>query len=278
MELQMKITAAMIKDLRQKTHAGMNECHKALQQTEGNIEKSIVLLREKGIIKAAQKQGRVTSEGITNIVFAGNDAFLYEINSETDFVSKNEHFQQLVKVIGEIILQNKLSNTKDLLAFNYQNKTVQELLLAKTFVLGENITLKRILKVTKKSQESFGIYKHQGGRISVLVVFKNDCPSISEEIAMHIAASKPQFLTLDQVDPIFLAEEKKILHKQTSKELFDKPAQMIEKIVENRLGKMLKEICLLEQPFIKNSDQKVKDYLKNNNTDLVSYVRWEMGN
>ncbi len=277
MEQPMKITAEMIKDLRQKTHAGMNECHKALQQNEGNIEKAIVFLREKGIIKAAQKQGRATSEGITNIVFAGNNAFLYEINSETDFVSKNENFQQLVKVLGEIILQNQLSNSKDLLAFNYQNKTVQELLLEKTSVLGENITLKRVLKVTKKPHESFGTYKHQGGRISVLVVLKNNCPSVSEDIAMHIAASKPQFLTPDKINPTFLAEEKKILHKQTAKALPEKSVKMIEKIVENRLGKMLKDICLSEQSFIKNSDQKVKDYLKANNTDVVSYVRWEMG-
>lgn len=147
---KMKITADMIKELRQQTHAGMVACKQALEQTEGNLQKAIIFLREKGIIKAAQKQGRVASEGLTNIVYAENNAFLYELNSETDFVAKNEHFQQLVSILGEVILKNKLQTVEEVLNSTYQNKKIKDLLLEKTTILGENITLKRILKVTKK--------------------------------------------------------------------------------------------------------------------------------
>ncbi|CAM11852.1 Elongation factor Ts (EF-Ts) [Candidatus Phytoplasma australiense] len=276
----MKITAEMIKELRQQTHAGMIACKQALEKTEGNLQKAIVFLREKGIVKASQKQDRTTSEGLINIVFSQNDAFLYELNSETDFVAKNEHFQQLMKTIGEVILQNKLQSVDEVLTFNYQNKTIQDLLLEKTSILGEKITLKRILKVTKKEEEIFGTYKHQGGRISVLVVLENNHPSIAEDIAMHIAAFNPKFLNPDKVNLQFLTTEKNILQKQTEKQLLEekKPLHILDKIVQNRLNKLLKEICLSEQPFVKNNEQKVKDYLQNNNTNVVSYFRWSIAN
>ncbi|AGL90229.1 Elongation factor Ts [Strawberry lethal yellows phytoplasma (CPA) str. NZSb11] len=277
---KMKITAEMIKELRQQTHAGMIACKQALEKTEGNLQKAIVFLREKGIVKASQKQDRTTSEGLINIVFSQNDAFLYELNSETDFVAKNEHFQQLMKTIGEVILQNKLQSVDEVLTFNYQNKTIQDLLLEKTSILGEKITLKRILKVTKKEEEIFGTYKHQGGRISVLVVLENNHPSIAEDIAMHIAAFNPKFLNPDKVNLQFLTTEKNILQKQTEKQLLEekKPLHILDKIVQNRLNKLLKEICLSEQPFVKNNEQKVKDYLQNNNTNVVSYFRWSIAN
>ncbi|WP_349402107.1 translation elongation factor Ts [Candidatus Phytoplasma solani] len=276
----MKITAEMIKELRQQTHAGMIACKQALEKTEGNLQKAIIFLREKGIIKAAQKQYRITSEGLTNIVFSRNDAFLYELNSETDFVAKNEYFQQLINIIGEVILQKQLQSVEEVLAFAYQNKTIQDLLLEKTSVLGEKITLKKVLKVTKKEEEVFGTYKHQGGRISVLVVLKNNHPLIAEDIAMHIAAFNPKFLTLEKVNPKFLTTEKNILQKQTEKQLLEekKPLHILDKIVQNRLNKLLKEICLSEQPFVKNNEQKVKDYLKKHNTDVISYFRWSITN
>ncbi|CCP88427.1 translation elongation factor Ts [Candidatus Phytoplasma solani] len=276
----MKITADMIKELRQQTHAGMVACKQALEQTEGNLQKAIIFLREKGIIKAAQKQGRVASEGLTNIVYAENNAFLYELNSETDFVAKNEHFQQLVSILGEVILKNKLQTVEEVLNSTYQNKKIKDLLLEKTTILGENITLKRILKVTKKKEEIFGIYKHQGGRIGVLVVLKNNHPLVAEDIAMHIAAFNPKFLTPEKVNLSFLSTEKSILKKQTEQQLLEakKPLHILDKIVENRLNKMLKEICLSEQPFVKNSNQTVKNYLQTNNTDVVAYFHWSITN
>ncbi|MBS2126481.1 elongation factor Ts ['Fragaria x ananassa' phyllody phytoplasma] len=275
----MKITINMIKELRQKTHVSMIECKKSLEKTSGNIEKAIVLLREKGIIKASQKQHRITDEGLINIIIDQNNAFLYELNSETDFVAKNEHFQQLVKIIGKTILQKQLQTVEDILSTTYQNKKIKNLILEKISILGETITLKRVLKITKKDQECFGTYKHQGGRISVLTILKNNCTLVAEDIAMHIAAVEPKFLTFDQIDPQFIKLEKNILQKQTEKELLGKkPLHILDKIVQERLNKILRDHCLLEQFFIKNPKQKIKDYLKENQTDVTYFIRWAITN
>lgn len=269
------ITAQMVKELREKTGAGMMDCKRALEETNGDIEKAIDFLREKGIAKAAKKADRIAAEGLCNFVIDGNTAFVYELNSETDFVSKNEQFLELLETISKILINSDATNTEEALALVKDGKTVETLLADATATIGEKITLRRVSRFTKEDAQGFGAYKHLGGRIVTLVVTEKDDDVVAKDIAMHVAAQNPKYLDRSQVDQETLEHERHILTQQALQE--GKPANIVDKMVVGRLNKYLQDICLVDQGFVKDPDQKVSDYLKTNKNNVVSFVRLEVG-
>ncbi|MDL2292093.1 translation elongation factor Ts [Acholeplasma sp. OttesenSCG-928-E16] len=276
----MQITAQMVKELRDRTGAGMMDSKRALEETNGDIEAAITYLREKGIAKAAKKQSRIAAEGLCNIVINGNEAVIYELNSETDFVAKNQQFLDLLDLVGKTILNSKAANTEAALALTVDGKSLDLILAEATATIGEKITLRRVSRVVKNESEVFGAYKHMGGRIASLVVV-NGKNEVAKDIAMHVAASNPRFLDKSEIDADTLAKEKHILTEQANNEnkeaVKPKPANVLEKIVEGRLNKFLQEICLVDQAYIKDPNQKVSDYLNSNKSNVVSYIRLEVG-
>jgi len=276
----MKIDAQLVKKLRDRCGAGILDCKKALEANNGDIDKSIDWLREKGIAKAATKADRIAAEGLCNVVSEGNFAVIYELNSETDFVAKNEKFLALIEKIGKILLANKVKSTEEALKIVSDNKALSEILLEATSVIGEKITLRRVTLVEKKQDQVFGVYKHQGGRIVVLSVLSKD-EALAKDICLHVAAINPLYLSSKDITPEVIAKEKDILFKEAQNEnktaAKPKPEQILIKVVEGRLNKYLQEICLLNQQFVKNPDLTVENYLKQHNAEVVSFTRLEVG-
>ena len=270
-------TIEKIKILREKTGAGMMDCKKALVQTNGDVDKAVDYLREKGLLKAASKATRVAAEGLANVVITGNEALIYEVNSETDFVSQNENFHQLVDEVGAVIQKSNAQNTEE--ALKVENKaerlTVEQMLLNMTAKIGEKITLRRVSRFNKKDDEVFGLYKHQGGRIVGLAVVKGDDEEVAKNIAMHVTASNPRFLDRNSVDAKTVEHEKEVLTQQALNE--GKPANIVEKMVIGRLNKFFEEICLVDQAYVKDPDIKVKKYLKDNQAEVIFFARIEVG-
>lgn len=204
----MAVTAAMVKELREKTSAGMMDCKKALVETNGDLEKAITYLREKGMAKAAKKADRVAAEGLTDVYVDGNVAAVIEVNSETDFVAKNNQFVSLVKETAELIVKNKPATNEEVLALKTSNgQTLEEAYIEATTVIGEKISFRRFSLVEKADNEVFGAYKHAGSRISVLTVLENGTEKMAKELAMHIAALKPTVLSYTDLDPKFIEGE-----------------------------------------------------------------------
>src|SRR5690554_5843226 len=270
-----KITAQMVKELRERTGAGMLDCKKALEATNGDIEKAVDYLRERGQAQAAKKSGRVAAEGLANVLIDGNEAVVFELNAETDFVAKNKEFLALLDKVGNVILKSDVTNTEDALQISVDGNTLEQLLIESTAKIGEKITLRRVTRVTKEDNQGFGSYVHMGGRIVALAVLEEDSEEVGKDIAMHIAASNPKFLNRDAVDQDTLEHEKEVLTNQALQE--GKPANIVEKMVVGRLNKFLEEICLVDQPFVKDSDIKVKQFLKDNNNNVLTFVRLEVG-
>lgn len=279
--LTMAVTAAQVKELRDITGAGMLDCKKALEQTDGNIEAAVTYLREKGIAKAAKKADRIAAEGLCNVIVEGNVAVIYELNSETDFVAKNEKFLGLLDNLGHIILTSGAENTEAALQVVQDGKSVETLLAEATATIGEKITLRRVQRVVKQDAQVFGAYKHMGGRIATLSVLNGGNDVVAKDIAMHVAAQKPQYLDQSQISADYIAKERDVLVHQAieenAKEAKPKPQNILEKMVEGRLNKQLKDICLVNQPFVKNPDETVDQYVKNNKAVVVSFIRLEVG-
>ncbi len=271
----MAVTAKMVKELRDKTGAGMLDCKKALEATDGNIEAAIDFLREKGIMKAQKKSDRIAAEGLCNVVVDGNDAVIYEVNSETDFVARNDKFLNLLEQVGQAIVKSDAVDTESALAAPAEGGTINDLVVSATATIGEKISLRRVSRVTKSDAQGFGTYLHQGGRIAVLTVLEKDDQEVAKNIAMHVAANNPKYLNSDQIDAETLEHEKHILTQQALQE--GKPANIVEKMVVGRLNKYLKEICLVDQPYVKDPDQTVAKYLKSSGNNIVSYVRLAVG-
>jgi elongation factor Ts len=270
-------TIEKIKILREKTGAGMMDCKKALVQTNGDVDKAVDFLRERGLLKAASKATRVAAEGLANVIITGNEALIYEVNSETDFVSQNENFHKLVEEVGTVIQASGVTNTEDALkVVNKAEKlTVEQMLLNMTAKIGEKITLRRVSRLNKQDDEIFGLYKHQGGRIVGLVVVKGGDDELAKNIAMHVAASNPKFLDRNSVDEATVAHEKEVLTQQALNE--GKPANIVEKMVIGRLNKFFEDICLVDQAYVKDPDIKVKKYVKDNQAEVKNFVRIEVG-
>ena len=271
----MAVTAQMVKELRERTGAGMMDCKGALDHTNGDIEAAIDYLREKGIAKAAKKAGRIAAEGLCSVVTEGNEAVIFELNSETDFVSKNSQFLNLIDLVGHSILKSKAKTTEESLALIVDNKSIETLLAEATAKIGEKISLRRVTRVVKTSAQGFGAYKHMGGRIAVLTVVANESAEVSKDIAMHIAAQNPRYLDRSQVDQATLDHEKHVLTQQALEE--GKPVNIVDKMVIGRLNKYLQDICLVDQGFVKDPEQKVSEYLKANKNSVISFIRLAVG-
>ena len=273
----MAITAQMVKELREKTGAGMMDCKKALTETDGNMDAAIDYLREKGIAKAAKKGDRIAAEGLTFIQVEGNDAVILEVNSETDFVAKNEGFQVLVKELAAHLLANKPATVEEALAQTMANgSTVDAHINEAIAKIGEKLTLRRFEVVSKTDADAFGGYLHMGGRIGVLTVLEGSTDeAAAKDVAMHIAALKPLYVSRDQVSAEEIDRERKVLTEQALNE--GKPEAIVAKMVEGRLGKFFEDICVLDQTFVKNPDQKVGQFIAATGGKLTSFVRFEVG-
>ena len=267
--------ASDVKELRDKTGAGMLDCKKALEATNGNMSEAIDWLREKGISKAEKKASRVAAEGLCKIVTDDNKAVILEVNSETDFVAKNEEFTNFVDYLANTILTNNLKTHEEVLAFADNGETIETKLVALTAKIGEKLSFRRHELITKNDNEVFGSYLHMGGKIGALVVLANTSEDVAKDVAMHVAAMAPVCATRSDVPADMVDHESKVIKEQVMNE--GKPADIAEKMVTGRLNKFYKEICLEEQEFIKDSSVNVGTFVKNNGGSIVSMIRYAVG-
>ena len=267
--------ASDVKELRDKTGAGMLDCKKALEATNGNMNEAIDWLREKGISKAEKKASRVAAEGLCKIVTDGNKAVTLEVNSETDFVAKNEEFTNFVDYLANTILANNLKTHEEVLSFDDNGETIEAKLVALTAKIGEKLSFRRHELVEKNDNEVFGSYLHMGGKIGALVVLDNTSIEVAKDVAMHVAAMAPVCATRSDVPADMVDHESKVIKEQVMNE--GKPADIAEKMVTGRLNKFYKEICLEEQEFIKDSSVNVGTFVKNNGGSIVSMIRYAVG-
>ncbi|HLR74112.1 MAG TPA: translation elongation factor Ts [Virgibacillus sp.] len=274
----MAITAKMVKELRDKTGAGMMDCKKALEETDGNIEKAIDYLRETGVAQAAKKADRIAAEGSTFIQVEGNTAALLEVNCETDFVTKNDTFQELLAELGKHIVTQKPANLEEALKqkLHGDGDTVEGYINSVVATIGEKISLRRFLLVEKTDADVFGTYLHMGGRIGVLTLLEGtEDEEVAKDVAMHVAAVNPRYISREDVAEDEVNREREVLKTQALNE--GKPEHIVEKMVEGRLGKFFEDICLLEQDFVKDPDKKVEKFVKENNASVKTFVRYEVG-
>lgn len=271
------ITAQMVKELREKTGVGMMDCKKALQQTDGDMDKAIDYLREKGMASASKKADRIAAEGLTSVVVDGNNAVILEVNAETDFVAKNEAFQTLVKELGEHLLKNKPATIEEAVASTMDNgSTVEAHINAAIAKIGEKMTLRRFTIVSKTDNDAFGAYLHMGGRISVLTVLNGTTDdAAAKDVSMHVAALNPKYVSHDQVSKEEIEHERQVLTQKSLNE--GKPENIVAKMVEGRLRKYLEEICLNDQPFVKNPDQTVSKFVESKGGTIREFIRYEVG-
>lgn len=271
------ISAKLVKELRKKTGSGMMDCKKALTETDGDIDKAIDYLREKGIAKAAKKADRIAAEGLVHVETKGNDAVIVEINSETDFVARNEGFQELVKEIANQVLDTKAETVEALMETTLPNgKSVDERIKEAISTIGEKLSVRRFAIRTKTDNDAFGAYLHMGGRIGVLTVVEGSTDEeAARDVAMHIAAINPKYVSSEQVSEEEINHEREVLKQQALNE--GKPENIVEKMVEGRLRKYLQEICAVDQDFVKNPDVTVEAFLKTKGGKLVDFVRYEVG-
>ncbi|HIU22828.1 MAG TPA: elongation factor Ts [Candidatus Fimihabitans intestinipullorum] len=267
----MMISASLVKELREKTGAGMLDCKKALEANNGDMDASIDWLREKGISKAAKKADRIAAEGLAAIKIDGNTAAIVEVNSETDFVAKNPEFQELVDAILDVVVKNDVKTVEEALACDGLN----DLVVAKTSKIGEKLSFRRFEKVTKTDDQAFGSYIHMGGKIAVLTVLNGASEEVARDVAMHAAAMRPTYVKKEDVPADELERERTVLKEQAMNE--GKPAEIAEKMVAGRIQKYYKEICLEEQPFVKDGDVTVGKFVSNNGGTIDQMIRYEVG-
>ncbi len=269
------ISASLVKELRESTGAGMLDCKKALEATNGNLEEAANWLREKGISKAAKKADRIAAEGIAAILIDGNDAVILEVNAETDFVAKNEEFTSMVDTLLKAIIKSDVKTLEEALELPCEEGTLNDLITQKTAKIGEKLSFRRFEKVTKEDNEAFGEYIHMGGKIAVLTVVTDASEEVAKDVAMHAAAMRPTYVKIEEVPASEVEKEKEILTEQAMNE--GKPKEIAEKMVQGRINKFYKEICLEEQPFVKDGDINVKTFVKNNGGTIKSMYRFEVG-
>ncbi len=268
------ITAALVKELRERTGAGMMDCKKALTECNADLNAAIDWLREKGIAKAAKKQGRIAAEGLCEVAFDGNCAYLYELNSETDFVAKNEKFLTLLQEIGAICTSKGLDSAEAVLA-----NGGEELIVNATATIGEKISLRRVQKLVKNDSQVFGFYKHMGGRIATVCIVEGNDLEVAKDISMQVTATKPLYLSKENVPADYIEKESRIQMElcKNDEKLAGKPEAALVKIVEGKVNKGLKEVCLLDQSFVKDPNLTVAQYLEGKHSSMVEFVRYEVG-
>ncbi len=270
------ITASLVKELREKTGAGMLDCKKALEANNGDINASIDWLREKGISKAAKKADRIAAEGVAAILIKGNKAVIIEVNSETDFVAKNEKFTDMVNEILSVVIESNATTLEEVLKLSTSEGTVEDLITARTATIGEKLSLRRVEVVTKKDSESFGDYIHMGGKIAVLTVVDGADSATAKDVAMHAAAMKPLYVKSSEVPTDVLDKEKEIMREQLLNE--GKPEDKIENILVGKVKKYYEDVCLENQIFVKAVNKEtVAEFVKNNGGTITSMIRFEVG-
>lgn len=270
-----QISAKLVKELRDMTGVGMMDAKRALVAVEGDMDAAVDYLRENGLAKAAKKADRIAAEGLANVAINGNTAVVVEINAETDFVAKNDQFQGLVKSITELLAANKPADVEAALALPTEDGTLNETIQTATTKIGEKISLRRFEIVEKTDSQSFGAYLHQGGRIAVLTVLEGANEETAKDVAMHVAAINPKYVSREQVPAEVVEHEKKVLTEQALNE--GKPANIVEKMIVGRLNKFLAEISLNDQPFVKDPDYTVAKYAESKNGSVLSFIRFEVG-
>ena len=268
------ISASLVKELREATGAGMLDCKKALEASNGNIDEAVTWLREKGISKAAKKASRIAAEGLAVAKINGNKAVVLEVNSETDFVAKNAEFTGMVDAISEAVLNSDVTTVEDAMKLVVDGSTVEELIAGKTATIGEKLSFRRFEVVTKENTEVFGTYSHMGGKIVALTVLSSD-EELAKDIAMQVAAMRPLYLDRTQVPAEVLEKEKTILREQAENEGLD--PNKLDMIVNGRVNKYYEEVCLVDQGFIKENKMKVNKFVESKNSNIVSFVRYEVG-
>ncbi len=276
------ITASMIKELREKTSAGMLDCKKALTATDGDMEAAITWLRERGIAKAVKKASAVAAEGLCSYAIKGNKAVLFELNSQTDFVAQNAKFTDLLAKVGEILVNSNATNDEEALKVEAEGKTLETIILEASGVIGEKISLRRVTVINKNADEVFGAYKHMGGRIVTVALLNGNDEVVAKDVAMHVAALAPKYVSNQDIPAEVIAKEKEIILaaalNENATSAKPKPENIIEtRIVPGRLDKQLKEICLLSQAFVKNPDQTVEAYVNGAKSSVACFVRLEVG-
>lgn len=283
----MAISASMVKELREMTGAGMMDCKNALTEADGDMERAVDILREKGLSKAAKKAGRIAAMGLVRIAFSedAGKAAIVEVNSETDFVAKNEEFQNFVQSVADTALTTGAADMEAFLAEDMGGASVQDTLTALISKIGENMNVRRFQKLDQDGVKYVG-YLHNGGTIGVVVGLKTDASAaeietVGKDVAMQVASMNPRFLDESEVDQEYLDHEKSILRQEVLNE--GKPENMVDKIVEGKIKKELKEVCLVDQKFVKNSDQTVAQYVAEaanalgKDMSVASMVRFEVG-
>ncbi|MCR5647000.1 MAG: translation elongation factor Ts [Acholeplasmatales bacterium] len=276
------ITAQMVKDLREKTSAGMLDCKKALTATDGDMEAAVTWLREKGIAKAVKKEGAIAAEGLCSYAIKGNKAVVFELNSQTDFVAQNAKFVDLLNKVGEIIVNSDAKCTECALKVEEDGKDLNTIILEASGVIGEKISLRRVTVLEKTDAQVFGAYKHAGGRIVVVSILDGNDEVVAKDVAMHVAAMGPRYVSKDDIPAEEVAKEREIILatalNENATSAKPKPEQIIaDKIVPGRLEKSLKEICLLSQAFVKNPDQTVEAYVAGAKSKVVTFIRLAVG-
>lgn len=269
------ITASMVKELRELTGAGMLDCKKALEACEGNLDKASEWLREKGISKAAKKADRIAAEGLVNILIEGNKAVILEVNSETDFVAKNDEFKGLINTISNLLIKSNVKTVEEALALSTEDGTLENTITNKIAKIGEKLSFRRFELVEKSDDETFGSYIHIGGKIGVLVVLKGGNTEVAKDVAMHSAAMRPKYLNIESVPTEDVEHEREIQKQIAINE--GKPEEIAVKMVEGRIRKFYKEVCLTEQPFVKDDEKSVSEYVKSNGGEIKSMIRYEVG-
>ncbi|MDX8418370.1 translation elongation factor Ts [Absicoccus intestinalis] len=275
----MAIKASQVKELREKTGAGMMDCKKALTETKGDVAAAIDWLREKGIAKSQKKAGRIAAEGLTRVATQGNTGVIFEVNSETDFVAKNEQFLHLLDVIEKALLEAKPATTEAALEVETSEGKINDLIINATATIGEKISFRRVAIVEKADDETFGQYMHMGGTISSLVVTKGGDDTVAKNVAMQVASMNPIYATEADI-PEDAFNHEKDLQMQMMKEdpkMANKPEKVLENILKGKVKKHFKDQCLADQEFFLDSKKSVSQYLKEEKAEVISFVRYQVG-
>ena len=269
------MNTSLIKELRDLSGAGLMDCKKALEASNNDIDEAIDYLRKKGISKAAKKADRVAAEGLSTVVIDGNNASIVEVNCETDFVAKNEKFVNLVNKIAELIVKNDVKTMEEAMSLSTEEGTLSDTIVNFTATIGEKISFRRFARLSKTDSQNFGSYIHMGGRIAVLTLLEGADEETAKDVSMHAAAMRPSYVKREDVPTEEVERETSVLKEQAMNE--GKPAEIAEKMVNGRINKFYKEICLEEQDFVKDSDMTVGAFVKSKNGSIVNMVRFEVG-
>ena len=271
-------TVKDVKELREKTGAGMMDCKKALEACEGNMDKAVDWLREKGIAKAQKKASRIAAEGLTIGYSKDNEAILFEINCETDFVTSSDKFKNLALEIRDSLIESHANTTEEALEVKMKSgKTLSQLIIDATATIGEKISFRRFSRITKKDDEVFGIYSHMKGAITAVVTLKGANEEVARDVAMQVAAMNPVAVTREEVPTEMVEHEREVIREQVKNEANGKPENIIEKMVDGKINKFYKEVVLNEQEFIKENKTSVCKYVEDNGCEVVSFVRLAVG-